>query len=120
MTRRMAGCLASAALALGLAYHPAAAQYPEKPVTLIIPLGAGGSHDLNARVFSSILPEYLGRRQQCRVRAETATEMSPAATCVSNPPPRGGTGTLIAALTGRCGGRRRRQPRAAFGNLSTN
>jgi tripartite-type tricarboxylate transporter receptor subunit TctC len=58
----MAGCLASAALALGLAYHPAAAQYPEKPVTLIIPLGAGGSHDLNARVFSSILPEYLGQR----------------------------------------------------------
>ncbi len=26
-----------------------AGSYPEKPITLIIPLGAGGSHDLNAR-----------------------------------------------------------------------
>ena len=61
ITRRMAGCLAFAALALGLACNPAAADYPEKPITLIIPLGAGGSHDLNARVFTSILPEYLGQ-----------------------------------------------------------
>jgi len=59
ITRRMAGL--GLALTLGLACHPAAAQYPEKPVTLIIPLGAGGSHDLNARVFTSILPEYLGQ-----------------------------------------------------------
>ena len=35
--------------------------FPEKPITLIVPLGAGGSHDLNARVFTSILPEYLGQ-----------------------------------------------------------
>ena len=61
ITRRMAGALGVAALALGLTCHPAAAQYPEKPITLIIPLGAGGSHDLNARVFTSILPEYLGQ-----------------------------------------------------------
>jgi tripartite-type tricarboxylate transporter receptor subunit TctC len=60
-TRRLAGGLALAALALGLTLHPAAAEYPEKPITLIIPLGAGGSHDLNARVFTSILPEYLGQ-----------------------------------------------------------
>jgi tripartite-type tricarboxylate transporter receptor subunit TctC len=61
ITRRLAGGLALAALALGLTLHPAAAEYPEKPITLIIPLGAGGSHDLNARVFTSILPEYLGQ-----------------------------------------------------------
>lgn len=35
------------------------AAYPEKPITLIIPLGAGGSHDLNARIFSSVIPTYL-------------------------------------------------------------
>jgi tripartite-type tricarboxylate transporter receptor subunit TctC len=28
---------------------------------MIIPLGAGGSHDLNARVFTSVIPEYLGQ-----------------------------------------------------------
>src|SRR5918996_1987346 len=60
-TRRLAGGLAVAALSLGLTLDPAAAEYPERPVTLIIPLGAGGSHDLNARVFTSILPEYLGQ-----------------------------------------------------------
>jgi len=36
-------------------------EYPEKPITLIIPLGAGGSHDLNARVFTSVIPTYLGQ-----------------------------------------------------------
>lgn len=35
--------------------------YPSKPITLIIPLGAGGSHDLNARVFTSVIPSYLGQ-----------------------------------------------------------
>lgn len=34
--------------------------YPGKPITLILPLGAGGSHDLNSRVFTSIIPRYLG------------------------------------------------------------
>ena len=38
-----------------------AGSYPEKPITLIIPLGAGGSHDVNARVFTSIIPTYLGQ-----------------------------------------------------------
>ncbi|MEJ2375694.1 MAG: tripartite tricarboxylate transporter substrate binding protein [Pseudolabrys sp.] len=38
----------------------AADKYPDKPITMIIPLGAGGSHDLNARVMTSVLPQYLG------------------------------------------------------------
>ncbi|MCF2905571.1 tripartite tricarboxylate transporter substrate binding protein [Octadecabacter sp. CECT 8868] len=38
---------------------PALAEYPEKPITMVIPLGAGGSHDLNARVITSIIPTYL-------------------------------------------------------------
>jgi tripartite-type tricarboxylate transporter receptor subunit TctC len=28
---------------------------------MVIPLGAGGSHDLNARVITSILPQYIGQ-----------------------------------------------------------
>jgi putative tricarboxylic transport membrane protein len=39
----------------------AADNYPDKPITMIIPLGAGGSHDLNARIMTSVLPEYLGQ-----------------------------------------------------------
>ena len=39
----------------------AMAEYPQKPITMIIPLGAGGSHDLNAREIASVLPSYLGQ-----------------------------------------------------------
>ena len=42
----------------GLASH---AQYPEKPITLITPFAAGGSSDLNARVFTRFLTDYLGQ-----------------------------------------------------------
>jgi tripartite-type tricarboxylate transporter receptor subunit TctC len=58
---------ALAAAVLGSFLAPAAAEYPEKPVTLIIPLGAGGSHDLNARVFSSIIPTYLNQAMIVRL-----------------------------------------------------
>lgn len=53
-----------AALGFGVALACGAAQadeYPTKPITLIIPLGAGGSHDINARVMTSVLPQYLGQ-----------------------------------------------------------
>ncbi|GGK35638.1 hypothetical protein GCM10011322_23160 [Salinarimonas ramus] len=47
---------------VGLAATPATAQtFPERPITMIIPLGAGGSHDLNARVITSVLPGILGQ-----------------------------------------------------------
>lgn len=50
-----------------LAATPALAQYPEKPITLVIPLGAGGSHDLNARVITSTIPQYLGQAMIVRL-----------------------------------------------------
>jgi tripartite-type tricarboxylate transporter receptor subunit TctC len=43
-----------------LAPLAAKAEFPEKPITMIVPLGAGGSHDRNARVFTSVIPQYLG------------------------------------------------------------
>lgn len=39
----------------------AAEDFPTKPVTLIIPVGAGGSHDLTARALASVAPQYLGQ-----------------------------------------------------------
>ena len=45
----------------------AQAEYPEKPVTMVIPLGAGGSHDLNARIITSIVPSYLGQAMIVRL-----------------------------------------------------
>jgi len=35
--------------------------YPTKPITVIIPFSAGGTHDITARVFTSIIPQYLGQ-----------------------------------------------------------
>lgn len=52
----IAAALVASVIGLG-----AMADYPEKPITMIIPLGAGGSHDLNARVIASVLPAYLGQ-----------------------------------------------------------
>jgi tripartite-type tricarboxylate transporter receptor subunit TctC len=52
--------LASTALVL-LGGAPAFAQYPNRPITLITPYAAGGSHDLNARVFTTYIRRYLGQ-----------------------------------------------------------
>ena len=58
--RKLTGLFVAAVLVAGLGIGGAMAQYPEKPITLILPLGAGGSHDRNARVFTSVIPQYLG------------------------------------------------------------
>jgi tripartite-type tricarboxylate transporter receptor subunit TctC len=38
-----------------------AEEFPSKPVTLVLPVGAGGSHDLTARALASVAPQYLGQ-----------------------------------------------------------
>lgn len=53
------------ALLLGL-FAPSAApaqaqEFPSKPIELVIPFGAGGSHDLTARALSSVAQQYLGQ-----------------------------------------------------------
>jgi tripartite-type tricarboxylate transporter receptor subunit TctC len=56
----MAGVLA--ALALAAAPLPAAAQaYPSRPITLIVPWGAGGGTDATARIIGSLLEKDLGQ-----------------------------------------------------------
>jgi len=65
--KKTAGLLTGAGLALGLTFGAALAEYPEKPITMVIPLGAGGSHDLNARVITSIIPTYLNQAMIVRL-----------------------------------------------------
>ena len=43
------------------------ADFPEKPITMVIPFGAGGSHDLNARVITSIIPSYINQAMIVRL-----------------------------------------------------
>jgi len=38
-----------------------AEEYPGKPIQLIVPWGAGGRTDINARMFASVAPKYLGQ-----------------------------------------------------------
>jgi tripartite-type tricarboxylate transporter receptor subunit TctC len=52
---------AAAIAALTAAAAPAAEEFPTKAVTLIIPVGAGGSHDLTARAMVSVIQQYLGQ-----------------------------------------------------------
>ena len=66
MKKTFAG-LMGAGLALGLSVGAVQAEYPEKPITMVIPLGAGGSHDLNARVITSIIPTYIDQAMIVRL-----------------------------------------------------
>lgn len=58
------GAALVATVGLGTA---AFAEYPEKPITLVIPFGAGGSHDLNARIITSTIPSHLGQAMIVRL-----------------------------------------------------
>lgn len=41
---------------------PARAEYPEKPVTIVSPYGAGGNADLAARSLAAVTDKYLGKK----------------------------------------------------------
>lgn len=61
-SRRSLLAAAAAALALGAAALPAAAQnYPTRPITLIVPWGAGGGTDATARIIGSLMEKDLGQ-----------------------------------------------------------
>ena len=52
----------AAALVLGFAAHPAGAQsYPSRPITLVVPLGPGGSTDVIARIVGEGMRATLGQ-----------------------------------------------------------
>jgi tripartite-type tricarboxylate transporter receptor subunit TctC len=54
---RLAGGAAVALTALGIA--PAQAAYPERPITLIVPWGAGGGTDATGRILASMMEKEL-------------------------------------------------------------
>jgi tripartite-type tricarboxylate transporter receptor subunit TctC len=61
-SRRSLAGAALAAIALAAAALPAAAQtYPSRPITLIVPWGAGGGTDATARIVASLLEKELAQ-----------------------------------------------------------
>ena len=61
MTQRRTLIATLAALALGLAAGAAQAAWPERPITLIVPWGAGGGTDATARIIASLLEKEIGQ-----------------------------------------------------------
>ena len=61
--RTLIGAAAMAGGAAGLGLRPAGAQsaYPSRPITFIVPWGAGGGTDATARIVASILERDLGQ-----------------------------------------------------------
>lgn len=53
--------LSSALVGVGISQPAGAADFPSKPVKLIVPYGAGGGTDTMARVFAKALSSELGR-----------------------------------------------------------
>ncbi len=63
LTRRGFVATAAAAATAGLVAKPAIAQsaWPNRPVTLVVPWGAGGGTDATARIVAAILEKNLGQ-----------------------------------------------------------
>jgi tripartite-type tricarboxylate transporter receptor subunit TctC len=61
MTHRRTMLGALGALALAFAAGSAHAAWPERPITLIVPWGAGGGTDATARIIGSLLEKELGQ-----------------------------------------------------------
>ena len=59
LTRRMV--IAAVAIAAAVGFGSARAAWPERPVTLIVPWGAGGGTDATARIIGSLLEKELGQ-----------------------------------------------------------
>ena len=61
LTNRFRGVVvAFAAAALTCFGAPALAEYPTKPIQIIIPYDAGGAADLQARIIAGVAPQYIG------------------------------------------------------------
>lgn len=61
MKRRNVLPLIAAGLSVAGFALPAAAEYPERPIEMVVPWGAGGGTDAVGRIFAQILQEELGK-----------------------------------------------------------
>ena len=58
---KIVGSVLSAALFGIASFAVQAADYPERPITMVVPYGPGGASDLSARMIAGAAPTYLGQ-----------------------------------------------------------
>jgi len=92
---RLALIIVAAVHVLLTASAPLAAQYPQRPVTIVVPFPAGGATDLIARVLGNELQAKLGQPFVVESRPGAGTTL--AATAVARAAPDGAT--LLLATT---------------------
>ena len=85
ITRRMMLVAASIMFAAFGTFTPAAADYPQKPVTLVVPYKAGGSTETMARVFSKALGAELGVNVVVKTRPGAGGAVGASEVAASNP-----------------------------------
>ena len=61
MLRRTLIGTCAAVMTLGLGLTAAEAAYPDRPITVIVPWGAGGGTDATARILASMMEQELGQ-----------------------------------------------------------
>ena len=61
MLRRTLLGACAAVMTLGLGLTAAEAAYPDRPITIIVPWGAGGGTDATARILASMMEQELGQ-----------------------------------------------------------
>jgi tripartite-type tricarboxylate transporter receptor subunit TctC len=90
--------LAAASAVVAALVAPAAAQYPNRPITLIVPWGAGGGTDATARILGSILEKDL--KQPVNVVNRTGGSGVVGHSAIAEAPPDGYTIGLITVEIG--------------------
>ncbi|MCC7348577.1 MAG: tripartite tricarboxylate transporter substrate binding protein, partial [Variibacter sp.] len=75
----------AAALALSRTRARAQADYPTKPVRIIVPFGAGGSSDVSARVLQQPLQQALGQPLVIEHRPGAGSNIGSAAVARAEP-----------------------------------
>lgn len=97
MALRSLGWIPAALFAvLGFARQAPADDYPQRPITFVVGLGAGGGQDINSRIYAEILSRNLGQRVV--VDNRTGAGGGVAASYVQNAAPDGYTFLVVSGL----------------------
>ncbi len=81
---------------LGMAAQTHAQDYPQRPITFVVGLGAGGGQDINSRIYAEVLSRNLGQRVV--VDNRTGAGGGVAASYVQNAAPDGYTFLVVSGL----------------------